>query len=334
MRAVHLVDYGPADNFELVDIPKPAPGPGEVLLKVDFAGLRWGDIMQRNGWPSRARATPFVAGQEAAGVIEAVGDDVSGLKTGQRVVAMVPQGAFAEYVVAPQATCIVLPDHVSPERSLGYPINMRTAHLMVYAWAKVQEGETVLLHAAAGGVGAMALQIMKRRFKNVRVLGITSTPEKEKWLLEQGCDHVINRKTQDYVEEVNRICGPKMTGFMTGGEQGGGVDVSFNGVSGSTLVTDPQVIRKRGRWVIYGYAGGRNVIDTSPFGYDGITIMPFSSIAWRGTPEDEAARRFTQEWMASEDLLEPMIYPLEKVADAERDMEAGATSGKVVFKVQ
>ena len=334
MRAVQLNDYGSTDNFEVVDIPQPRPSKGEVLIEVAYAGLRWGDIMQRNGWPSRGRATPFVGGQEAAGVIREVGEGVTGLKAGQRVVAMPPQGAFAEFVAAPATAVTPLPDQVGLASSLAYPVNMRTAHLMVFAWAKVKAGETVLLHAAAGGVGLMALQIMKKRLKNVRVIGICSGEEKVKLLKSEGCDHVINRKTQNYVEEINRICGPKLTGFMTGGEQGGGVDVSFNGVSGPTLVTDPQVIRKRGRWVIYGYSAGRALIDTSPFGYDGITIMPFSSIAWRGTPEDEVARAFMLDWMAREKLVEPMIYPLDKVADAELDMEAGRTTGKVVFRVK
>jgi NADPH:quinone reductase len=333
MRAIFIKDYGSAENLVAGEAFAPAAAAGEVLVKVAFAGLRWGDIMQRNGFPSRARLTPFIGGQEAAGVVEAVGDGVADLKPGDRVVALVGNGSFAEYVAAPAATCIKLPDHVPLDRSLAYPVNMRTAHLMVYAWAKVKEGETVLLHAAAGGVGLLALQILKRRFKTVRVIGITSTADKEKLLKAEGCDHVINRKTQDYVEEINRICGPKATGFMTGGQQGGGVDVSFNGVSGATLVTDPQVIRKRGRWVIYGYAGGRGVIDTSPFGYDGITIMPFSSIAWRGTPEDDAARAFTEAWMKSETLVQPVVYPLEKAAEVERDMEEGRTVGKVVLKI-
>jgi NADPH2:quinone reductase len=333
MRAVLLNDYGPVENLSPGEVDKPAAASGEVLVKVAFAGLRWGDIMQRNGLPSRARPTPFIAGQEASGVVESVGEGVTDFAVGQRVIALPMQGAFAEYVALPAERCIPLPDAAPLDRCLAYPVNMRTAHLMIYAWAKVQDGETVLLHAAAGGVGLMALQILKRRFSNVRVIGLVGRDEKAAIARAHGCDHVINYKTHDYVEEVTKITGPKATGFMTGGEQGGGVDVSFNGVSGNTLVTDPQVIRKRGRWVIYGYAGGRNIIDTSPFGYDAITIMPFSSIAWRGTPEDEAARKFTMDWLANEPLLEPTVYPLEEVAKAERAMEAGETVGKVVFKI-
>lgn len=333
MRAVHLNDYGSPNNFEIVDVPIPEVGPDEVRVRVHYAGLRWGDIMQRQGLPSRHRPTPFVAGQEAAGEVDAVGASVTSVRPGQRVVAMVPAGAFAEYVVARPEMLWPVPPSVLLDRALAYPVNMRTAHLIVYAWAKVQDGETVLLHAAAGGLGLLILQILKRRFSNVRVLGICSSPEKEALLKANGCDHVINRKTRDYVAEVTRICGPKATGFAVGGERGGGVDVVLNGVSGPTLATDPMVIRKRGRWVIYGYSAGHAVIDTSPFGYDGITIMPFSSIAWFGTPEADAAVAFTRQWLAEEDLIQPHVWPLEGVAAAQDAMEAGNTSGKVVFKV-
>ena len=120
---------------------------------------------------------------------------------------------------------------------------------------------------------------------------------------------------------------------MTGGERGGGVDVSLNGVSGPTLDTDHRVIRKRGRWVILGWAGGRGQLDLSAFGYDGITIMPFSSIAWMGTPEHQAGQRFVREWLEREPLIEPSIHPLDRAGELTRSMELGRTAGKVVFEV-
>jgi NADPH2:quinone reductase len=216
---------------------------------------------------------------------------------------------------------------------LAYPVNMRTAYFMIYTWAKVREGERVLLHAAAGGVGLLALQILKRRFKTVSVVAIASTAEKLNFLKEQGADYVINRKTQNYVEEVLKIWGPKASGFATGGTQAGGVDVAFNGVSGPTLDTDWQVIRKRGRWVIYGYSAGRGRLETSHFGYDGITVMPFSSIAWMGTPDYDAATAFIDEWLRTEKLITPTIYPLEDMQDVQRRFEQGGTTGKTVFRV-
>jgi NADPH2:quinone reductase len=105
------------------------------------------------------------------------------------------------------------------------------------------------------------------------------------------------------------------------------------GIPGPTLDTDWKVIRKRGRWVIYGWAGGRGTLNTGAFGYDGITVMPFSSIAWMGTPEHRAGLQFIREWLETETLIEPLQYPLEQAAEIERAMEQGRTSGKVVFKV-
>jgi NADPH2:quinone reductase len=98
-------------------------------------------------------------------------------------------------------------------------------------------------------------------------------------------------------------------------------------------MTDPKVIRKRGRWIIYGYSGGRAMIDWLAFGYDGITVMPFSIMAWIDTPEYEKANEFVREWVTKEELIEPTIYPLEMVAEAQRAMEQGRTQGKIVFSV-
>ena len=331
MKAVFLDDYGAVEHFRVGEAPKPLPAAGEVLIKVSYAGLRWGDIMQRNGLPSRARKTPFVPGQEAAGVIEAVGRNVRSWKPGMRVMALPMDGAYAEYLAVHAGRVWAVPERAKLEECLAYPVNLRTAYLAVYTWANVQPGETVLLHAAAGGVGLMALQIMKRKLRDVRVIGLCGSDEKAALAKAHGADHVINYKTTDYVEAVTAIAGPKASGFGAVGLRGGGVDVSFNGVSGPTLESDPKVIRKRGRWVIYGYSGGRALLNTGLIGYDGITVMPFSSIAWIGTPEYEASGAFVREWLEDEKLIAPTIHPLEQVAAVQRAMETGQTLGKVVF---
>jgi NADPH2:quinone reductase len=333
MKAVFIDEYGAVEALRHGDAPEPKPKDDEVLVKIAYAGLRWGDVMARNGLPSRERATPFIGGQEATGVIESVGPEVRRWKPGMRVMAMPTSGAFAEYVAVHPSRLLPVPDGVPLDQMLAYPVNMRTAYYMVYVWAKVQEGERVLLHAAAGGVGLLTLQILKRKFKDVPVVAIASTDEKLKLLKDEGADHVIHRKRQNYVEEVLKIWGPKAAGFRAGGEQAGGVDVSFNGVSGDTLSTDWQVIRKRGRWVIYGYAAGRGNLDTSKFGYDGITVMPFSSIAWMGTPDHAAATAFIAEWLSTQKLIQPQIHPLQDVREVQRAFEQGGTTGKVVFKV-
>ncbi len=333
MKAVLLNDYGSADNLVLADVPRPELAPDQVLVKVAYGGLRWGDIMQRNGVPSRARKPPFVAGQEASGVVEAVGAGVKSYKPGMRVMAMALGGAWSEYLAVPESLLVPVPERVSLEQMLAYPVNLLTAYYAVNVWAKVQPGERVLLHAAAGGVGLLALQIMKRRLQDVTVVALAGSEDKLALARAHGADHAINYKTTNYVDEIGRLFGPKAAGFASGGERGGGVDVSLNGVAGPTLKTDPQVIRKRGRWVIYGWAGGAGTLNPAAFGYDGITVMPFSMIAWMGTPEHRAGLAFTRQWLETEELIEPSVYPIERVAEVERAMEQGETIGKVVFEI-
>ena len=207
MKAIFIDNYGEVDNLRLGDAPKPEPGPKEVLVKVEYAGLRWGDVMQRQGLPSRARPTPFIGGQEAAGVIEAVGPEIRHWQPGMRVMATPNGGAFAEYVAVHPGRLQLVPDQVPLEVMLAYPVNMRTAYYMVYVWAKVQEGDRVLLHAAAGGVGLLTLQILKRRFTDVPVVAIASTDEKLRLLEDEGADHVINRRTTS--RKYSRSGGPR-----------------------------------------------------------------------------------------------------------------------------
>ena len=332
MKAVFLDDYGSVENFRVAEAPIPEPGAGQVLIKVEYAGLRWGDIMQRNGLPSRMRKPPYIPGQEAAGIIESVGDGVENLKPGMRVAAFPLDGAYAEYLVIDAARVSEVPEHVPLEKVLAYPVNLRTAYYLVYEWGKVQEGESVLLHGAAGGVGLLTLQILKRKFKNVNVIALAGSDEKVELCKQHGADHAINYKKENYVDAVNRIVGEKPKGLHIGPPQGG-VHVCFNGVSGPTLDTDLSVIRKRGRWVIYGYAGGRNTINTEGYGYDSITIMPFSSLAWVGTPEADAANAFVRRWLATEELITPTVHKLEEMKEVQRAMEEGRTIGKIVFKV-
>jgi NADPH2:quinone reductase len=333
MRAVLIKDYGAVENLVVGEVPRPEPAKGQVLVEVAFGGMRWGDIMQRGGFPSRGRPTPFVAGQEASGIVVAVGAGVKRFKPGMRVVALPFDGAWAEFVCVPESRLTPVPDHVPLDRVLAYPVNLLTAYYAVMVWAKVQPGERVLLHAAAGGVGLLALQIMKKKLQDVTVVALVGSDEKVALVKQHGADHVINYKSTDYVEAINTLLGPKATGFAVGGERGGGVDVSLNGVSGPTLDTDWKVIRKRGRWVIYGWSGGRGNLNTGAFGYDGITIMPFSSIAWMGTPEHVAGMQFVREWIDKEELLEPTVFDLDNAVEAERALEQGRTVGKVVLRV-
>lgn len=336
MRAVEQFGYGDAHKvMRWVDIPVPKPGPSEVLIKGEYVGIRWGDIMGRTGDPEPRhgeKAFTLIAGAEIAGTIEAVGSAVKNLKVGQRVFGAPKQGGYAEYAVVEEGRVTPVPDKVPLDVSCVYPVNMRAAYFLVYPWGRIKKGDKVLLHAAAGGVGQLVSQVISRRIGGVTLIGLAGSDEKVKFCLENGCTHAINYKTQDYVHEVGEIVGHKKKGIGAEFDYGG-VDLVLNSVRGPTTEKDPKVITKRGRWILYGASAGRWPIDTVPFTYDGITIMPYSNMAWYGQPEQEDAKRFIQEWMNTEKLIQPTVLKFKDLIDIHHDMQAGKTVGKVVLKV-
>jgi NADPH:quinone reductase len=335
MKAAQLKDHGPADNFKITEVPTPKAEAGEVLIRVHYAGLRWGDIMGRLGIPVRSAKVPFVPGQEAAGVIAEVGEGVTNFKVGDRVVALPGAGGYAEYLKLPaNARITKVPDGVPLGTALVYCVNMPTAYLITHEWAKVQDGESVLVHAAAGGVGMLLVQVLKRSFKDVKVIGLCGTDEKCKAIVEaHGADHAINYKTHDYVAEVEKIVGAKPRGFAPGAPLAG-VHVVLNGVGGSTAQKDRLVIRRLGRWVLFGgSSGAQEPVLLGSHAYDSITIMPFSMIPFMGTPAYARALAFTDEWMRTQPLTAPTVHPLEDIVEIQQAMERGQTQGKIVFAV-
>jgi NADPH:quinone reductase len=318
MKAIVLEDYGPVENLRVGEVPDPVAGPGEVVVRVAFAGLRWGDVMSRNGIPGRFHTPPFVPGQEATGVVHAVGDGVTGLGVGDRVLAVVLGGAYAELVKAPAQTVTPLPDHVDMASMLAYGVNFPTAWLACTTWGGVSAGDVVLLHAAAGGVGLLALQILTRRI-GARVIAVVGSDAKAGLCRGEGAELAVNRHTVDYADAVTRHCGQ--------------VDVALNGVAGPTLACDHRIIRPRGTWVIYGTAGGADPLPVWDFAYSSITVKPFSILAFLGTSDYDGAQDAMWRWLERERPIEPTVRPLEEVAAAQADMEAGRTTGKVVFAV-
>jgi len=322
MKAAQMNGYGPVENFKIVDIPVPEPGPDDVLIKVAYAGLRWGDIMARNGIPVKRHTGDWVPGQEVAGTVEKVGRNVSGYKPGDRVASLPSDGGYAEYCATPYNTVSPIPDGVPMEKMLIYLINMPVAYMLMYPWGEIQPNETVLLHAAAGGVGLLALQVIKACGDNNTVIAIAGTDEKLEVCKSKGADFCINYKEKDYGTEVREMMA------------GRGVDIALNSVGGNTLGLDPGLIRPLGRWIIFGSSGGNAKIDIYRFAYSSITIKPFSIIPFIGTPTFQKARDFTDEWVKTRPLDSPHIYPLEDIADMQKAMEEGRTWGKIVFSVQ
>jgi NADPH:quinone reductase-like Zn-dependent oxidoreductase len=236
MRALVLVKHGPPEQaLEVRDWPDPVAGKGEVLVDVRAAGLNFADVMARAGLYPDAPKPPCVMGYEVAGLVAAVGPEVSGFEPGQRVVAATRFNGFAERAVAKTADVLPLPDEMTFEQGAALPVNYGTAYAAVVLMAAVRAGETALVHAAAGGVGIAATQLLRDR--GAEVIG-TASASKHDACREQGVAHAIDYRTQDFKQEVARITG------------GRGVDVVLDALG--DFKASYSVLRPGGRLVMYG----------------------------------------------------------------------------------
>jgi NADPH2:quinone reductase len=332
MKAVRQTGYGPANVFEIVEIAKPEPGPKDVLVRVEYAGLRWSDVLARRGTSARARVEgAFTPGAEAVGIVEAVGGEVSGFRPGDRVLTQSSGGAYAEYQRIAASRVEKAPDVADPASILVYRVNLFPAYFAIFELCRIAEGETVLIHSAAGGVGQVAVQILKRRFKDVTVIGLGGSDEKTAAILANGADHAINYKARDYVEAVGAIVGVK--GPFMPNAPAVGVHAILNGVGGETLRQDPRVLRKLGRWAIFGANAGLQTISPLEMVYESFSIFPFSMLTFTGTPAMDRAQAFIADWLATEALSPAVVHPIEDIVAVHAAFERGETQGKLVFKV-
>ena len=235
MQRVIVTRYGPPEVLRLEEAETPEPDNGEVVVRVSRAGINFADLLARMGLYPGAPKPPFVPGYEVAGTVKAVGSGVDGIVVGDRVVAGRSYGGYATHVVAPKATVSQLPTSVSFDAAAALPVNYLTAWLAVVHPGALQEGETVLIHGAAGGVGVAATQLARLRGA-ARIFG-TASPEKHGWLREQG------------IEPVDR------NGFRTAikaATDGRGVDLVLDPVGGDHLLQSYRSLASGGRVVTYG----------------------------------------------------------------------------------
>jgi NADPH:quinone reductase-like Zn-dependent oxidoreductase len=203
MRSVWITRTGPPEALEVREGPDPVPGPGEVLVRVRATGVNVADVMARLGLYPDAPPRPCVVGYEVAGTVERVGSGVDGaLPAGARVVALTRFGGYAEAVAVPAVQVFPLPDGMSFEEGAAVPVNYLTAVLMLRHFGNVRQGDTVLVHAAAGGVGMAAIQLC--RIAGAEVIG-TASASKHAQLREMGVRHAIDYRTQDFEAEVKRL---------------------------------------------------------------------------------------------------------------------------------
>jgi NADPH2:quinone reductase len=332
MRAVRLDEVGPPENLKLVDKPIPEVGPDDVLIKVELAGLIYGDAEARRGTYFSKTLTPWFPGREAGGHIAAVGANVTAWKPGDRVIALVLSlGCCAEYVLAstrpqtlpngysiPPADIIALPESVSFAQGLVYLVNFRLAHLLFHGSSKVPSGATVLVQGASGGMGSMVTQLAHAH--GCPVIATCRRPAEAAFLSGLGADHVINVTETDYVAEVRAITG------------GAGVGYVFNGVGGDTVNSDFDVVAPFGEIQAYGYVAGKTQFDVFRVGKS-IALKTFAADDFFATPMFPAATAAMHEWFRSGPMIEAgLVLPLDQVAEANRLLDRGEVLGKIALK--
>jgi len=332
MRAVRLDEVGPAENLKVVDRPIPEVGPDDILIKVELAGLIYGDVEARRGTYYSKTITPWFPGREAGGFVEAVGSNVTGWAPGDRVIALVLSlGCCAEYVLAstkpqvlvsgykiPPADIIALPRTVSFAQGLVYLVNFRLAHLLFHGSSKVPAGAVIVIQGASGGMGSMLTQLA--RAHGCPVIATCRRPNEESYLRKLGATHIINVTTTDYVKKVSEIT------------EGRGVSYIFNGVGGDTLALDADVVAPFGEIQAYGYVAGKKPFDVFQVAKC-ISLKTFSADDFFGTPHFPAATAAMHEWFRTGPMLEAsVILPLEQVVEANRLLERGEVLGKIALR--
>ncbi len=237
MRAVVISKHGGPEVLEVREMPDPPVGAGEVRVAVKAAGINFADTMARTGLYPDAPKLPCVVGYEVAGEVESVGDGVDDHEVGDRVVAGTRFGGHAELVTVAADQAFPLPDKLSFEQGAAFPVNYATAQAGLIVMGGLKEGERVLIHAAAGGVGIAATQIAYLR--GVEIFG-TASASKHDAIREQGVDHPIDYRNLDFAAEVMRISG------------GEGIDVAFDAIGPSSFKKDYAILRPGGRLIMYG----------------------------------------------------------------------------------
>ncbi|HVO43974.1 MAG TPA: quinone oxidoreductase, partial [Aggregatilineales bacterium] len=240
MYAIRIHELGEADKLIFEDIPVPAPNAGEMRVKVGATGVNFVEIYQRKGLYKLP--LPFTPGSEFAGVVDAVGEGVTGFKVGDRVATANGSGGYAEYALAPAAKVIAIPGAVTVEQAAAVMLQGMTAHYLAFSTYPLKPGDTALIHAAAGGVGQILVQIAKKC--GATVIGTVSTEEKADLARKAGADHVIFYTRDDFEVELKKL---------TGGQ---GIEVVYDSVGKTTFDKSLNCLKPRGYMVLYGQSSG------------------------------------------------------------------------------
>ncbi|MGO1174523.1 MAG: quinone oxidoreductase family protein [Actinomycetaceae bacterium] len=325
MRAIVQTETGSPDVLRLTEVPDPAPAPGELLVDVAHAGLNFIDTYRRSGqYPVDLPHTP---GSEGSGVVRGVGEAVSGWSVGDRVAWAAGPASYAEQVVLPAGVALRVPDGLGLDAAAALPLQGMTAHYLVDGATRVAEGTTVLLTAAAGGVGLLATQLAAAR--GAHVIALVGSPEKEELARAAGAAEVVRyRELDDLTAEL-----PGIVRGLTGGA---GVDVALDGVGRDTFDASLGSLRPRGTLVLFGAASGPvPPLDLQRLNSGGSLFVTRPSIGDYTADREEREHRWSEvSSRAARGELDVRIghrFPLADAAAAHRAIESGTTTGKILI---
>jgi NADPH:quinone reductase len=322
MKAVRIHETGSSEMLRYDDVPTPAPGQGQALVRLRAAGVNFLDIYHRTGLSPMP--LPFTLGSEGAGVVEAVGPGVADVQPGDRVAYSNVLGSYAEYVVAPAWRLVTIPPQLDFAQAAAAMLQGMTAHYLVHTTYALQPAEWALVHAAGGGVGALLVQMAKRA--GARVIATVSTDAKAEIARESGADHIVNYAEADFDTEAKRLT------------EGEGVHVVYDSVGKDTFAQSLNALRLRGMMVLYGSSSGP-VPALSPMTLNqrGSLFLTRPSLHHYTHTRDELLTRAWDVlgWVSSGELRLRIdrTYPLAGAAEAHRRLEGRQALGKLVLLV-
>ncbi len=335
MKAILLAKKGGPDVLKLSEVPEPVPGKGEVRVKLDFAGVNYAEILSRKGLYGWKPKGPYIPGMEGSGVIEAVGEGVDRALVGQRVMVGTKFGCYAEKVVVPAHLAIPALEQFSQEESAAFLVNYMTAWVALFEMAKVQSGETVLITAAAGGVGSAAVQLCAHL--GCTVVALASNAQKLELVKKLGAKYAINYREADYPQKIEELTG--------------GVDVVLEMVGGDIYKNNLKLTRFFGRIVVAGFASF-NLKKWNPFSWYktwkdlpriDIATMSHKSIGifafhlgylLKDTERTMSCFERLRAFVTEHNIrpLVGKVFPLAQAAEAHRFIESRQSTGKVLLK--
>jgi len=321
MRAVRVHQPGGPEVLSYDELSAPEPKAGEALVEVNAAGVNFIDVYKRAGLYKLP--LPATIGEEGAGKVVAVGDGVTEVRVGDRVAWASVLGSYAEYAIVPAARLVPLPSEISPTQGAALMLQGMTAHYLAASTYPLRQGDRCLVHAAAGGVGLLLVQIAKKR--GALVIGTAGSDDKAQLAREAGADEVIVYTRQDFVQETKRVT------------DGRGVHVVYDSVGRTTFLPGLDVLVPRGTMVLFGQSSGPVApIDPQILNQKGSLFLTRPTLGHYVASREELLWRAREifTWVASAELKLRIgaEYPLSQAAEAHRALEGRKTTGKVLLR--